>query len=76
MKHLYNTDQGTEEMRRHVGFTVSYITFLIIASIGIWGWIWNIVKIINIGLNPITGMIILRVIGIPLAPLGVVLGYL
>lgn len=39
------------------------------------GWIANIVKIVGVISDPITGMFILRVVGIFVAPLGAVLGY-
>lgn len=40
------------------------------------GWIWSIVKIINSGFDVFTGMLIARCIGVFVAPLGAVLGYL
>lgn len=41
----------------------------------IYGWVANIVTIAQSDLSTITGMLILRVAGIFVAPLGVVLGY-
>lgn len=52
--------------------TIGIILF--IAAIG--GWIANIVKIFSEISDPITGLFILRAIGVVLAPLGAVLGYL
>ena len=40
------------------------------------GWIWNIVKLIAIVADPLTGMFILRCVGVIFAPLGIILGYL
>ena len=40
------------------------------------GWVWNIVKIIGTGFDVFTGMLIARCIGVFIAPLGAVLGYL
>ena len=48
---------------------------LIIPFVLAFGWVWNIVKMVGMEM-PLTGMFILRVIGIFLAPLGGVLGYL
>ena len=47
--------------------------FLVI--FGVWGWIWNIMKLVAIANDPVTGVFILRCIGILIAPLGVVLGF-
>lgn len=45
-----------------------------VATIG--GWIANIVKFVGmIGDNEVTTMFIARIIGIPVGPLGTVLGY-
>lgn len=51
------------------------------AGVAIWiacagGWIANIVKLWNYDGSGFTGEVILRVLGIFIAPLGVVLGYL
>lgn len=42
---------------------------------GVGGWVANIVAIANGNFTPLTGMMVLRVIGIFFAPLGAVLGY-
>lgn len=47
-----------------------------IVVLGIGGWIANIVKMINAGFDPITGLVVARVIGVFVAPLGSVLGFL
>ena len=44
-----------------------------IAAVG--GWIANISKVVATVADPITGMFVLRCVGIVVAPLGVVLGY-
>lgn len=49
---------------------------LAIVLVGGTGWIWNIVKILGSDFGTITGMLVLRVIGVFVAPLGVVLGFL
>ena len=50
--------------------------FLIVWAVAAVGWITNIVKIVGTDLTTITGEIIIRCIGIFLAPLGAVMGYL
>lgn len=47
-----------------------------IGLLGIGGWIANIVKLVGSNFDPITGMVIARAIGIFVAPLGAVLGFL
>ena len=50
-----------------------YLAF-VVAIIG--GWIMNLVEIVNYDFTSITGMIILRIAGIFIAPLGAVLGWI
>ena len=45
-----------------------------VAAIG--GWVANIVKFVNMDFAQVTGMLVVRGIGIFLAPLGAVLGFL
>jgi hypothetical protein len=44
--------------------------------VGVGGWIWNIVKIVTTFGDVLTGMFIARCIGVFVAPLGAVLGFL
>lgn len=46
---------------------------LVVASI--YGWIANIVKLVDVGDGQITGMVLARVAGIVVPPVGAVLGY-
>ena len=48
----------------------------IVLPLAVWGWVWNIVKLIGMGLDPITGLLIVRVIGIFVPPLGAVVGFI
>jgi hypothetical protein len=43
---------------------------------GLWGWLMNIVKIVGSDFAQITGLLVMRVIGVFLAPLGAVLGFM
>lgn len=53
-------------------FVIGWIMLLLFAA---GGWIANIVKIINTGFDVFTGLLIARCIGVFVAPLGAVLGY-
>lgn len=58
------------------GFAVYQLIFLMVWVLGTGGWIANIIKLIGMDLEPITMLLILRVIGIIAAPLGAVLGFI
>ncbi len=61
-------------MKKQQGkYTIELIA-LVVAVVMLWGWIWNIVKIA--GSDVITGMVVLRIVGIFVAPLGSVLGFI
>ena len=62
-------------MNKQKGFTAVELTVVIVLLAGVVGWIMNIVTIAHANFNEITGMFILRIIGIFVAPLGAVLGY-
>lgn len=51
---------------------------ILIALLGaaIYGWFANIVKFIGLIGDPLTAEVVIRAIGIFLAPLGVILGFL
>ena len=49
-----------------------YLAFIVVI---IGGWVMNLVEIVNYDFASITGMIILRIAGIFIAPLGAVLGW-
>jgi hypothetical protein len=48
---------------------------LILLALAVGGWIANIVKIVNTDFDVFTGLLIARCIGVFMAPLGAVLGY-
>lgn len=50
-----------------------YLSLLILL---VGGWVMNLVEIVNYDFASITGMIILRIAGIFIAPLGAVLGWI
>jgi hypothetical protein len=55
--------------------TTAALLYLALIVAFIYGWIANIVMIAQSDLSTITGMLILRVAGIFVAPLGAILGY-
>ena len=48
---------------------------LVFTVVFIVGWIWNIVQIVHSSFSPLTGLLIMRIIGVFMAPVGAVLGY-
>lgn len=67
-------------MKKQKGFTLTELILALISMavfLGlIIGWVWNIVKIYSGSIDPITLKMILRIVGIFIAPLGAILGYL
>jgi hypothetical protein len=39
------------------------------------GWVMNIIHLVNTPLSPLTTELIIRFIGVPIAPVGVVMGW-
>jgi hypothetical protein len=58
------------------GYTALETTILVLFLLGAGGWVANIVKLVGMDFGVISGWMIARAIGIPLGPLGAVLGYL
>jgi len=55
--------------------TTAAILWLAIVVAFCYGWIANIITIAHSDLSTFTGMLILRIAGIFVAPLGAILGY-
>jgi hypothetical protein len=55
-------------------FIGTIISFVILALIGMAGWISNIVQICYMMNDPITGMFVFKCVGVLLMPLGSILG--
>lgn len=64
------------QMKFQQGFTIIELSVVLLALFGSVGWVWNIIKIVQTGFDVITGMFIARCIGVFVAPLGAVLGFL
>lgn len=58
------------------GFTAFELFATIILVFGVGGWIANIVKIVSTLGDVLTGLFIARCIGVFVAPLGAILGYI
>lgn len=56
------------------GIFIVFIGCLIIASA--YGWVENIVKICGSDFSHITGILVIRIIGAFIAPLGAILGFM
>lgn len=63
-------------MNKQYGYTLAELVVVLISIIGLIGWIWNIVKIAQSSFDVITGLLIVRCIGVFVAPAGAVLGFL
>lgn len=61
-------------MKKQGGFIVFWFALLAVCVGGV-GWIWNIVKIIDTCCAVIDGMLVMRIIGIFIAPIGAIVGY-
>lgn len=61
-----------------MGRVLSFLLVVFLWCLAIGGWVSNIVMVVHGAQQegPVSKMFILRCIGIPVAPLGVVLGYI
>ena len=50
--------------------------WFVILLAGAIGWIMNIIAIFRDGVTPVTGEVVLRIVGIFMIPLGAILGYI
>lgn len=62
-------------MKKQGGFSIVELMFFVIAGVFVGGWIANAVKLAHMDFGTVTGMLILRAIGVIAAPLGSVLGF-
>lgn len=62
-------------MKKQKGYLIPELLIVIFFLAGFAGWVMNIVKLWNAGFDVITGYMIVRIIGVFLAPLGAVVGY-
>lgn len=62
-------------MNKKAGFTLVDLTILILGVAGVGGWIANIVKLTGMSLDPLTGLLVVRAIGVFIPPVGAIVGY-
>ncbi len=65
-------------MKSQRGYTATelmMLVWLLVCIVGFGGWVANIVKLAGMDFASVTGMLVLRAIGIIVAPLGAVLGF-
>jgi hypothetical protein len=65
---------NTDSNRYQKGYTLIGLIYVVIAITSIIGWVANIVKLTGCDFSNIGAEIVLRVVGIFVAPLGVILG--
>jgi len=58
-----------------VRISVGWPIGLLIMGLSLYGWLMNLITLWTMPLDPLTGQLIVRIIGIFVAPLGVILGY-
>ena len=58
-----------------VTLTAGFLMLTVLGA-GFYGWLMNIIKMVELADQVVTGMFILRLIGILLYPLGAILGYI
>ena len=63
-------------MKKYSGFSTYELLFFALVLVASGGWIANIVKLVSSNFEPVTGLLIVRVAGIFVPPLGVVMGFL
>lgn len=63
-------------MKKQFGYTAVELFIAVIVLGGGIGWVWNIVKIIGTDVFwPLTGLLVLRIIGVFVPPIGAIVGY-
>lgn len=64
--------------KAQLGFTATELMVCVgavVALAGAVGWVWNIVKLVGMSFDPLTGLLAVRIVGIFVPPLGAVVGY-
>jgi hypothetical protein len=58
-----------------VRISVGWPIGLLIMGLSLYGWLMNLITLWTMPLDPLTGQLIVRIIGIFVAPLGAILGF-
>jgi len=62
-------------MKKQLGFTSTEMLLVVVIPVITTGWVWNIIKLLNVLDDPLSAKIVLRMLGIPLFILGAIIGY-
>lgn len=62
-------------MKNQHGHTLVELLFVLVSIVGLGGWVNNILILVDSTLTSLTIMIVLRIVGIFVFPLGAVLGF-
>lgn len=57
-------------------YAIQLLALVALFGAAVYGWVANIIKLFGLIGDPLTAEVVIRAIGIFLAPLGVVLGFL
>lgn len=66
----------TKQIAKQAGFTLIKLFLSVLLIAGMGGWIANIVKLAGMHFEPITTILVIRVVGIFVPPVGAVMGFL
>lgn len=59
------------------GLYLGFLAVIVLTFVaGIVGWILNIIRLCEATFDPLTGIVVLRIIGVFVAPIGMVLGFI
>jgi hypothetical protein len=62
--------------RGYTAVELLYVGFFALLVVGFGGWIANIVKLVGMDFAAVTGLMIVRAVGIVVPPLGAVMGFI
>lgn len=63
-------------LSKQKGFTVVELLFCMLALVGVFGWIANIWQLVSMMTDPTSALLVLKIVGIFVAPFGSVLGWI
>jgi len=73
---FFSFSRRDKKMKNNSDLDIQGLFFMVLFAAFIGGWIANIIKIVASPFDPVTGLEIARVVGVFMAPLGAVLGFL
>lgn len=63
-------------MKNQRGFTLYELIVIVVLVGGLIGWIWNIVKFVDLCCSTITPWFVMRLVGIFAVPFGAIIGWI